>query len=94
MIEKIYIADVGTEIILDLGADLTSAASPEISVKKPDGSVVSWPAEVVETTKLRHVLEAGDLDQAGVYHIQAVPNLSSWSGRGATVAVRVYENFG
>jgi hypothetical protein len=95
--EKVYKGDVGTAIVLDTKSDLTGVVSKSISVRKPDGSTVSWEASVVELngvlSGLRHVTVSGDLDQDGVYKLQAVVELSYWQGRGETTELKVWEVF-
>ncbi len=84
MADKIYVGDIGTEILVDCAADISTASNPVIEVKKPDGTVVQWPATLQGTTTLRYVTQAGDLDQEGRYLVQARPNILGWSGRGET----------
>lgn len=91
--DKIYVGDIGTEIILDTGVDLSSATSLKIAVKKGDGSVGEWAATIFETTKVKHVSADGDLNVSGLYSFQAKIVTPSWSGLGSTATVRVYEPF-
>lgn len=86
----IYIGDVGTEVILDTGVDITSATTHVIAVKKPGAtSIIEWPAELFETTKLRYVVQDGDIDIAGDYVLMAKVSMPGWSGHGAAVAMPV-----
>lgn len=89
---KIFVGDVGTEIRLYCLSDLVSAVDPVISVKRPDGSVVEWPA-VREDSALVYFIQAGDLPLPGDYLLQAKPNLESWKGRGETAVLKVYKEF-
>lgn len=95
MNNKVYVGDVGTEIVLDCGCDVSDMLSATVRVQKPDGSESSWEAElkVGEETKIVHVTAAGDLDQAGKYRLQASPALQDWQGRGETVVLRVYDHY-
>ena len=90
---KVYMGDIGTEIVVDCGVDVSAAATPALKVKKPDSSTATWPATVVESNKLRHITVAGDLDQAGKYLIQPDVNLPTWDGLGETVELTVYPAF-
>ncbi len=93
MANKYYVGDIGTEILLDTKVDLTGGTDAKIKVKKPDGNAVEWDASIKDTTRLSHVAEADELDQAGTYLFQASITLGSWKGRGETAYMRVYEQF-
>lgn len=90
---KCYKGDVGTEIQVDCGTDITGAASCKLLIRKPDRSVVEWPAEVYEAQYLRYIVEEGDFDQAGIYLLQAIIGLNSWTGSGKTTTFTIYEKF-
>lgn len=89
--KKPYVGDIGTDIILDVNDDLVGA-TVGISVRKPSGSTVVWPAVVYESRSVRHTAAAGDFNEAGVYRVQPVISLAdgTWSGLGATAEFRVY----
>jgi hypothetical protein len=94
---KYYTGDIGTEIIVDCGSDITGATSPKIHIKKPNGTTVSKTASVHtidgETRYLRYITITGDLDQVGEYRVQAGLTLAGWSGRGETALFSVYGTF-
>jgi len=101
-INKIYVGDVGLAIVLMLAKpgesiDITGATDTKMLVKKPDGTVVEWDADILtvagETKYLRHFTVAGDLDQKGRYRIQAYLSISGWTGRGETATFKVYDAF-
>lgn len=94
---KIYVGDIGTEIILDVGQAITGA-TVSIAVLKPGATAeVSWAASVHtldgEARYVRHTTVAGDLDVAGLYRLQPVIALAdgTWSGRGETVEFLVFD---
>jgi len=93
--DKHYVGEVGTELIVNCGKDLTGAASIKMSVRKPNGCVVEWVAEQVFQNKqaMRYILQDGDFDVAGEYKLQAVVDLGGWIGRGRTSTFLVYEKF-
>ena len=97
MADTIYQGDVGLEILVDCGRDLTGAASPTLRVRLPSGATRSWPAAVAgsgqDAAKLRYVTKAGDLAEAGVYKLQAVLTLGDWSGGGRTASFTVRPQF-
>ena len=89
--KKPYVGDIGTEIILDVYEGL-AGATVGISVRKPTGATVIWPAVVYESRSVRHTTMDGDFNEAGVYRVQPVVSLAdgTWSGLGATAEFRVY----
>lgn len=91
--EQHYIGEVGTEIILNCGKDLTNAQSLKILVKKPNGQVVVWDAEPYRSDKnsLRHVTEATDFDQSGEYLIQSKVKIGGTEGLGSSASFMIYD---
>jgi hypothetical protein len=53
----------------------------------------TWEATVVETTKLRYVIEADDFVDPGEYLVQANVALPAWQGRGETYVITVYAHY-
>ena len=93
MTDKIYVGDVGTEIILDCGVDISSATVKNIQVKKPDGTLATWSADIYNTNYLKHTVVTGELDIKGNYSVQSYIESASWSGRGEVSKFRVYDVF-
>lgn len=93
MTDKHYSGEIGTEILLDTGSDLTGASDTKIKCKKPDGTTVEWVATIKETTKLSYITAAGDFNQTGRYRVQASLTLAGWSGLGETASFKVLETF-
>ena len=97
MAETIYRGDVGLEILVDCGRDVSGAQAPALRVRTPSGAVRSWPATVAvidqAATHLRYVTGHGDLAEAGVYKIQAFLTLGDWSGCGRTARLVVRPQF-
>lgn len=93
--DKRYVDEIGTEVIVDCGRNITSAELLEIKVKKPDGTLATWTAEVytANKTKIRYVTVAGDFDQSGQYEVQSHVKMSGWDGLGATAQFEVYDKF-
>lgn len=90
MSNKIYKGDVGTEIILDTGTDLTSATALAIKYRKPGSAVTqSWVGTRYNTTKIKYITIAGDLDTVGIYKIQAYVVMPSWTGHGEEASFEV-----
>ena len=96
---KHYVGEVGAVIIVDTQVDITSASTHSLKVKKPDGTLVTWDADLYsinsnETTRLKYVTIAGDFDQTGKYLVQPDIVLPEWSVYGETVNFIVHPNFG
>lgn len=68
---KLYKGNVGTEIKLNIGKDITAATSLKIEALKPDDTVVVWDGAVTETTKVMHTVAVGELDMKGDWILQA-----------------------
>lgn len=79
---KIFAGDVGTELILECGVDISSATLRRIKVRKPDNSLVTWTATSNTSTSIKYIVQAGDLDLEGTYKLQALITMPSWSGSG------------
>lgn len=90
---KSYIGDTGTAIVLDTGQALAGALSQTIEVRKPDGTLTTWSATVVESTKIQHVTLAGTLAQAGLYRLQAHVVMPSGEWLGEVAQLTVYPEF-
>lgn len=87
---KVYVGDIGTEIILDTLVDITSATSVSIKARKPDGSAVTWPGAVYGGTSIRYVSQLNDLDMDGVWSLQGHVTSPAWSGSSEIVELRVH----
>lgn len=94
MADAIYVGSIGTDIILDVGQDITGA-TVSIEVKKPGGAVTTWEAVVHDSRFVRHTAVSGDLDEAGDYQVQPQVKLSdgTWDGPGRTAKFRVHNRF-
>jgi hypothetical protein len=97
---KVYVGDIGTEIRLDTNPtnlpeiDIATATTLSILVQKPSGAEEEWVAVRFEdTNRIYHYTEDGDLDEAGIYKLQA---FVAWADptsehRGETVPLKVYD---
>lgn len=90
---KVYVGDTGTEIVLDCGADISNATAVQILVRKPSGQVLTWAASLSGSNHVRYVVQAGDLDQSGLWTLQARVTTPTWSGRGEAFELRVWPQF-
>ncbi len=77
MANRIYIDDVGTIVILDLAADVTTLGGPVVTFKvtEPDDNVLSWTASPVigEANQWQFTLTVADgFSKAGTHTIYAL----------------------
>ena len=90
---KIYKGDYNTVIDLDVGEDISTASTYRIYYEKPSGATGYWTASLQGTSIVRYTTVNGDLDEAGVWSLQARVTTASGLWRGETVKVRVYDAF-
>lgn len=93
---KIYKDDIGVLVRADTGVDVSGAASMEFRVLKPgDTTETTWIAEEDSTEGyIKYVTVEGDLDEIGLYKIQAWVYFTAASiHRGETFLLQVYEHF-
>ncbi len=91
------IGDVGTEIIVDMQTDVTSATGLSFDVRKPSypetGGTDTWTPVAYNTNYLKYTIQTGDLDEEGTYWIVPKLTLGTWKGAGDPVSFRVYGLF-
>jgi len=96
MPDKIYIDAVGIEFIVNVGEDVSTATGLLLKVMKPDGTTADWGATAYtlngQTTYLRYISGASDLDQEGRYTLQSYYTKDGYTGRGETASFRVFAN--
>lgn len=91
---KLYVGDTGTVITLDCGQDISAATARSIEVRKPDKTLVSWPATASGTTAIQFATLAGSLDMPGTWRLQAKVTMPTGVWRGETAQLEVYNLFG
>lgn len=92
---KSYVEDVGTEILVDCGEDISTSTLQSIVVKKPDGTMVEWASSLhpTELNQFRYIVGIGDFNLPGKYLCQAKLVMGTWSGLGETFSFKVYDVF-
>jgi len=90
---KIYIGDVGTEIIINLQTDITTATNILLNVKKPNGTDATWIPAIYDEKYLRYIIQSGDFNQYGRYVIQPSLTLGIWSGNCKSVSLFVNNTY-
>lgn len=94
-IRKIYVGDIGTVIIIDMGANISGATNIKFIVNKPDASnpgqntEVEWVAIISGTSAFKYNIQIDDLDIDGYYEIRPEFSLGTWSGSGNKVGFPV-----
>ena len=78
----VFVGDVGTEISLDCGVDVSTATIRNIVVRKANGSKITWGAVADGTNAIKHVTILGDLDAPGAWKLQAYVEMPTWKGSG------------
>jgi hypothetical protein len=99
-IAEAHVSDVGTEIrltITDSGVpvDLSTASELAILLRKPSGAVLTKQAAVVGDPgngAIHCYTLADELDEQGLYLVQAKISLPAWSGHSDSRRLRVYAN--
>lgn len=90
---KTYIGNVGTVVRLDVGQDITAATLLQIEALKPDDTVVTWAGTARDTTKVEHIVAAGELNMAGDWYLQVKVWFGSNFWYGESARLKVYERF-
>ncbi len=85
----VFVGDVGTEIILDCGTDVSSTTVRNIIARSPRGVKRTWTASLDGTTRIKCLTQAGDLDTAGTWRLQAYVDMPGWSGHGDVTLLTV-----
>lgn len=90
MADQYFVGDVGTEILVDCGEDISLGTNLELKVKKPSGTEVTWSGTLSGTNFIKYIIQAGDFDEAGTYFVNASLTLGAWAGHGETATIPVY----
>jgi len=86
---KIFKGDVGTEIIINMQRDISTATDISIKVLTPNKTQTTWTPTIYNTNYLRYIIVSGDLSENGTYTLQPVLTLGSWVGSGTPVSFYV-----
>ena len=96
-IERHYIGEIGTIIMVKIDDTILGARKSDIYVKKPDDTEHIWSGEVVEVPSegvfIQYVTQENDLDQAGTYLIQPYVEAPSWAGYTTLTTMTIYNVF-
>jgi hypothetical protein len=102
-IVKHYINEIGLNILLDCGIDVSSASVTKMEVSLPDGTRKEWAANVWtlygKSNYLLYTTIDSDLVQIGLYKIQAYIKKTDgsgniiWEALGETAMFTIYNRF-
>ncbi len=101
ILEEVHKSDIGTTIIITVkdGAaivDISSATTKNIKIKKPVSSTVLTKTGTFTTDgtdgKLQYTTIAGDLDEVGVYNVQAYLVLPAGTWNSSIEDMSVFDN--
>ena len=85
----IYRNDIGTELILDCGVDVSTATVRKVRAKMPGGGIKEFVAAANTTNTIKYVLLDGAFNVAGVWSVQSYIEMPGWTGRGEWALVEV-----
>lgn len=85
----IYKNDIGTELILDCGVDVSTATVRKVRARMPGGGLKEFVASANTANTIKYVLLDGDFNVAGNWQVQAYIEMPGWKGRGEWAAVQV-----
>lgn len=84
-----YKETVGTDIIVNIGEDITGATNTKLKVQKPDGTEVEWIASIYNTNYLKYTVQENDWNQWGTYKVHSYLTINGWTGHGDCVTFTV-----
>jgi len=77
---SVFIGDIGVKIILEVGADITTAIAQKIKYRKPSGESGAWTATQETATSISYTtIAATDLNEIGVWLLQSYVTMPSWA---------------
>jgi hypothetical protein len=91
--EQHFVGEVGTNIYINCGIDVSGAINVSVIISRPDNTVFQRSAvpEAYQGSAnyVRFVIEAGDFNQAGDFTGQVELTLGSWTGKGKEFTIAV-----
>jgi len=86
---QIFIGDVGTEIILECGVDVSSATVKYVIARGPRGPKLTWVAVLDTPTAIKYAIQVGDITQPGEWSFQSYVEMPGWKGFGEIAMLTV-----
>ena len=103
MIDEIHVNDVGTTFTVtikdqdDVVVDISGAIDYDLIFRKPDNTIVTKTASLVTDGtdgKISYTFVDGDLDQYGLWHVQAFVDFGSTEWSSDIHKFKVHKNIG
>lgn len=86
---EVFVGDVGTEIVLECGVDISNATVMKIHARLPNDKTVVWTAAIDGTTRVKYLTQTGDISETGTWKLQAYVEMPGWKGFGAITKMTV-----
>lgn len=90
--QYIYADTNNKKLILEVGADISTASVLRIYYRKPDGSSGYWTASQESTNSISYLLQSADLTVTGVWKVQPYIVMDDEIIRGDIERFEVKEN--
>ena len=94
----VYIGDYGFALTITVTTDsTTNIVGSVIKIKKPSGAEEEWSSDFnvidANTVEVKHVVQQGEIDEAGLWKAQAVITYSDGTQHAETVEFVVKNEF-
>lgn len=83
--DKHYKGTVGTNMIINVGENITGATDTKFKIQKPDGTKVDWNATIYNNNYLKYTVQEGDWNVWGDYKLHSWMTINGWTGPGDLV---------
>jgi hypothetical protein len=83
--------DIGIQFKVNTGVDISAATTANIHYRKPSGATGSFTGATSSTTYVVFTTTSGDVDEDGIWELQAYVVYSGKTLRGTIAKVRVSE---
>jgi len=85
--------DIGAIIRIEPrdGTDISMALTPKILYRKPSMKTGAWTATIATNAVQYTTLTAADIDEVGVWQLQASVDMIAWEGTSSIVNLNVGE---
>ena len=84
MSTSVFVGDIGIQLKLDAGIDISDQTTLKIRYRKPDKTTGLWAATVSATNYAVYTTVSGDLDVSGVWSLQIYIVAPSYTAHGKT----------
>jgi hypothetical protein len=89
MADVIYVGQSYITLIVNTGIDLAAASAVRVNYRKPSGVGGYWPATSVSGNSIYYDFDSGDLDESGLWSVQAYAEFDTGVAIGKSNKIRV-----